>query len=164
MQYNSAKTTLVLPTSPPLTTYLLHQILTSLDILAFYSFSYDFIHSRASIDSIDRWFRRSVIVNPALEKRRSRSAAIAGIERILRAILERLGKSLFCFSSIHHMRTSSKSWCCGSRQYRVYSSRVAADILYIISIKSILEQYSKLLTLLPVSPSSRQWIDLVKCG
>src|SRR5882757_4900681 len=99
MQCKGTKTTLVLPTSLPPTTLLFH-------ILASYSFAHDFIHSRALIVSIDRLFQRLVTVNPALEKRRSGSAAMAGIESTLRAILKRLGKSLLCLSSIHHFRMS----------------------------------------------------------
>ena len=68
---------------------------------ASYNFAYNFIYLRASIVSIDKLFRRSVIVNPVLEKRRSGSVAIVGIESILRAILERLGKSLLCLASIY---------------------------------------------------------------
>jgi hypothetical protein len=68
---------------------------------ASYSFAYNFMHSRALIVSIDKLFQRLVTVNPTLEKRRSGSAAIAGIESTLRAILERLEKSLLCLASIH---------------------------------------------------------------
>ena len=161
-QYNSTKTTLALPTSSHLTTHLLYQISVSLDMAASYSFAHDFIHSRASIVSIDKLFRRSVTVNPALEKRRSGSAAIAGIGSTSRAILERLGKSLLCLASIHQLRTSSKSWCYESRQYRAYSSKVAVDILHMISIRRIYKR-GQVLTLVPVSPFSRQWIGLVEC-
>ena len=128
MQYNSTKTTLVFPTSS----------LSDISLPRYtnpYSFAQDLIHSRASIDWIDRLFRRSVTVNPALEKRRSGSAAIAGIESTSRAILDRCGKSFLCLGSIHHFRTSSKSWCCKSRQYRAYSSKGATGVLYRISIK-----------------------------
>ena len=122
---------------------------------ASYSFAHDFIHSRASIVSIDKLFRRSVTVNPALEKRRSGSVVIAGIESISRAILKRLGKSLLCLASIHQLRTSLKSWCYKSRQYQVYLSKVVVDILYMISIKYIYKR-GQILTLVLVSPFSRQ--------
>ena len=70
-------------------------------MLASYNFAHDFIYSRASIVSIDKLFQRSVTVNPVLEKRRSGSVAIVGIESILRAILKRLGKSLLYLASIY---------------------------------------------------------------
>ena len=125
--------------SPPNVSSSYHSLISShITLPRSYSFVHDFIHSRALIVSIDRLFRRSVTVNPALEKRRSGSAAMAGIESISRAILKRLGNSLFCLSFIHHFWTSLKSWCCESRQYLVYSSAVAVDILYIISIRCIL--------------------------
>ena len=61
----------------------------------------DFKHSNASMMSLSRWFRRSVMVILALEKSRSGSADIAGIDRISIAIRLRLGNVLCCVGSSH---------------------------------------------------------------